>query len=107
MMLEKEKKGFQKMLRDFRETTGKAALWIDDDSGQIFEIPDCELQFPPPWSSIAKSRPDHAPRPRRSIDLVGDHPNPRAALQANAPNNPVRALPARPPQLLLGKRGGP
>jgi hypothetical protein len=75
--------------------------------GLIFEIPDCELQPLPPRYALARSRLDRTRGQRRSIDLVGHHPNPRAALQANAPNNPVRALPARPPQLLLGKRGGP
>jgi hypothetical protein len=75
--------------------------------GLIFEIPDCELQPLPPRYALARSRQDPTRGQRRSIDLVGHHPNPGAAPQANAPNTPVRALPTRPPQLLLGKRGGP
>jgi hypothetical protein len=89
---------------EIQEVTGRI---LPVCMGLIFEIPDCELQPLPPRYAPARSRQDPTRGQRRSIDLIGHHPNPRPALRANAPNNPVRALPARPPQLLLGKRGGP
>jgi hypothetical protein len=74
--------------------------------GLIFEIPDCELQPLPPRYALARWRQDHTQPGRGSIDVVGHHPDPPPAFQANRPSNTTPALPARSPQLLLGKRGG-
>jgi hypothetical protein len=90
-------------IRNLHETTsGKAAIWIDDDSGKIVDILPIE-------SREAQRRPRRYAFPRslqhdRPIDLIGRRPNPQATLPGRPQSIPV--LPPGPPQLLLGKRGG-
>jgi hypothetical protein len=84
-------------------TSGKAAIWIDDASGKIVDILPIE-------SREAQRRPRRYAFPRslqhdRPIDLIGRRPNPQAAFPGRPQSIPV--LPPGPPQLLLGKRGGP
>jgi hypothetical protein len=76
--------------------------------GLIFEIPDCELQPLQPRYPIAL-QPKREER-HKSVDLVGHRVDRRhlpSPIPPKAANTAVPALPVRPPQLLLGKRGGP
>jgi len=112
MTLEIKDRDRQKKLREFYETTGdKAAVWINDTTGQIVDIlpvesPIHELQPVPPRFPISASQQRKIEQRPRSIDLVGRTPNQQHTVTADISTNPTQLLPEPRRTLLLGKPGG-
>jgi len=113
MTLENKDRDRQKKLREFYETTGdKAAVWINDTTGQIVDMlpaesPIRELQPVAPRFPISASQQREIEQRPRFIDLVGRAPSQQHAVTAGIRMNPTQLLPELRRTLLLGKRGGP